>query len=59
MHNLNQKPYIVWLTGLNASGKSTLANALEVKLPEITIQNRDLNESLDKILNYIKGKIDE
>ena len=32
MNNLNQKPYIVWLTGLSASGKSTLANALEVKL---------------------------
>jgi len=32
MNNLNQKPYIVWLTGLSASGKSTLANALAVKL---------------------------
>jgi len=31
-NKLNQKPYIVWLTGLSASGKSTLANALEVKL---------------------------
>jgi adenylylsulfate kinase len=30
--NLNQKPYIVWFTGLSASGKSTLANELEIKL---------------------------
>jgi len=28
----NQKPCIVWLTGLSGSGKSTIANALEVKL---------------------------
>ncbi|MGA1932841.1 adenylyl-sulfate kinase [Arcobacter sp. YIC-464] len=30
--NLKQKPLIIWFTGLSASGKSTLANALEVKL---------------------------
>ena len=30
--NLNQKPFIVWFTGLSASGKSTLANALEIEL---------------------------
>jgi bifunctional enzyme CysN/CysC len=28
----SQKPAVVWLTGLSASGKSTIANALEVKL---------------------------
>lgn len=28
----NQKPCIVWLTGFSGSGKSTIANALEVKL---------------------------
>jgi len=32
MNNLNQKPLIIWFTGLSASGKSTLSNALEVKL---------------------------
>jgi adenylyl-sulfate kinase len=29
---LNQKPKLIWFTGLPCSGKSTLANALEVKL---------------------------
>ena len=27
--NLNQKPFILWFTGLSASGKSTLANEIE------------------------------
>lgn len=30
-----QKPCIVWFTGLSASGKSTLANALESRLAEL------------------------
>lgn len=30
--NLLQKPFILWLTGLSASGKSTLANELEKEL---------------------------
>ena len=25
----NQKPVVVWITGLSGSGKSTIANALE------------------------------
>lgn len=29
---LNQQPKLIWFTGLPCSGKSTLANALEVKL---------------------------
>lgn len=29
---LNQKPCILWFTGLSASGKSTLANAVELEL---------------------------
>ena len=29
---LNQKPFILWFTGLSASGKSTLANLVEQKL---------------------------
>ena len=29
---LNQKPCILWFTGLSGSGKSTIANALEVEL---------------------------
>jgi adenylylsulfate kinase len=31
----NQKPCIIWFTGLSGSGKSTLANALESRLYEI------------------------
>ncbi|MGQ8366816.1 adenylyl-sulfate kinase [Glaciecola sp. 1036] len=31
---LNQKPAVVWLTGLSGSGKSTVANLLEKKLFE-------------------------
>ena len=31
----NQKPKIIWLTGLSGSGKSTIANALEAKLFEL------------------------
>lgn len=29
---LDQKPFVLWFTGLSASGKSTLANAVEQKL---------------------------
>jgi adenylylsulfate kinase len=29
---LNQKPFVLWFTGLSASGKSTLANVVEKKL---------------------------
>ncbi|HRK55884.1 MAG TPA: adenylyl-sulfate kinase, partial [Cyclobacteriaceae bacterium] len=29
---LNQKPQLIWFTGLSGSGKSTLAVALEKKL---------------------------
>ena len=31
----NQKPCVIWFTGLSGSGKSTLANALEAKLVEM------------------------
>ncbi|KIM13288.1 MAG: adenylylsulfate kinase [Sulfurovum sp. FS08-3] len=31
----NQKPCIVWFTGLSGSGKSTIANALEAKLYQL------------------------
>ena len=32
---LNQIPKLIWLTGLSGSGKSTIANALEVKLYQL------------------------
>ena len=31
---LNQKPSILWMTGLSGSGKSTIANAVELKLEQ-------------------------
>jgi len=31
----DQKPCVLWFTGLSGSGKSTIANALEVKLNEL------------------------
>jgi len=31
----NQKPFIIWLTGISGSGKSTIANILEYKLFEM------------------------
>ena len=31
----NQKPCILWFTGLSGSGKSTIANAVEVKLNQL------------------------
>ncbi len=33
----NQKPLVVWMTGLSGSGKSTIANALEQKLVKMGI----------------------
>ena len=32
---LNQKPFVLWFTGLSASGKSTIANIVETKLYEM------------------------
>jgi len=31
----NQKPCVLWFTGLSGSGKSTIANALDIKLHEM------------------------
>ena len=61
----NQKPCIIWLTGLSGSGKSTLANALESRLYDMKYHtylldgdnvrhglNRDLGFSeIDRIEN--------
>tara|TARA_Y100000816_G_C26067858_1_gene561327 strand:+ start:392 stop:988 length:597 start_codon:yes stop_codon:yes gene_type:complete len=30
--NINQKPFLLWFTGLSASGKSSIANLVDVKL---------------------------
>lgn len=31
----NQKPFVIWMTGLSGSGKSTIANLVEKKLTEL------------------------
>lgn len=35
-HIKSQKPCVLWFTGLSGSGKSTIANAVEVKLVELS-----------------------
>jgi len=35
---LKHRPHVVWLTGLSAAGKSTIAHALEAQLFEIGVQ---------------------
>ncbi|WP_233520611.1 adenylyl-sulfate kinase [Flocculibacter collagenilyticus] len=35
----NQKPAVLWFTGLSGSGKSTLANAVERKLNELNLHS--------------------
>lgn len=34
---LNQKPFVLWFTGLSASGKSTIANIVEQKLYDLNL----------------------
>jgi adenylylsulfate kinase len=62
---INQTPCILWFTGLSGSGKSTVANALELKLYEMAVKtylldgdnvrhglNKDLGFSeLDRVEN--------
>jgi adenylylsulfate kinase len=43
VQNMNQKPCILWFTGLSGSGKSTVANALE----EILFNNGNFTYLLD------------
>ncbi|WP_321314859.1 adenylyl-sulfate kinase [Halarcobacter sp.] len=61
---LNQKPYIIWLTGLSASGKSTLANALEVELYKkgfktYLLDGDNLRDGLNNDLGFSKKDREE
>ena len=38
--NKNQKPCLLWFTGLSGSGKSTIANALDVALLALALRRR-------------------
>ena len=54
---LNQVPFIIWFTGLSASGKSTLANIVEQKLFEMNyntylLDGDNIRHGLNKDLNF-------
>ena len=55
----NQKPVIIWFTGLSGSGKSTIANALEVELFKIKkhtflLDGDNIRYGLNKDLGFSK-----
>lgn len=54
---LNQQPKVIWFTGLPCSGKSTLANALEIKLFNLgyqtyLIDGDNLRSGINKDLGF-------
>ena len=56
----NQKPIIIWFTGLSGSGKSTIANALEKKLFELNYKTYLLDgDNIRHGLNSDLGFSDE
>lgn len=58
----NGKGYTVWLTGLSASGKSTISNALQKKLmaqlkcPLQVIDGDYMRETINKDLGYTRNE---
>ena len=53
----NQKPCILWLTGLSGSGKSTIANALEQRLVDMgrhtyLLDGDNIRQGLNKNLGF-------
>jgi bifunctional enzyme CysN/CysC len=55
-----QRPAILWFTGLSGSGKSTIANLLEVKLPELgrhsyILDGDNLRSGLNNDLGFTDG----
>lgn len=57
---LSQKPCILWFTGLSGSGKSTIANAVEVKLFEMGVKTYLLDgDNIRHGLNKDLGFSDE
>lgn len=53
---LNQKPILIWFTGLSGSGKSTLSNALEEKLFSMGFSTYSLDG--DNIRNGLNKDLD-
>ena len=57
---LNQKPVILWMTGLSGSGKSTIANAVELKLEEkgfhtFLLDGDNIRHGLNKDLGFTEA----
>jgi bifunctional enzyme CysN/CysC len=53
----NQKPSVIWMTGLSGSGKSTIANALEKKLLQMNrhtflLDGDNVRQGLNKDLGF-------
>jgi len=59
---LKQKPKLIWFTGLSASGKSTLANALELQLFQagyltFVLDGDNLRNGINKDLSFtVEGR---
>ncbi len=57
---MNQKPAIFWMTGLSGSGKSTIANAVELQLAEkgfhtFLLDGDNLRHGLNKDLGFTEA----
>ncbi len=57
---LNQKPVLLWMTGLSGSGKSTIANAVELKLEQkgfhtFLLDGDNVRHGLNKDLGFTEA----
>ena len=57
---LNQKPGILWMTGISGSGKSTIANAVELKLAQkgfhtFLLDGDNIRHGLNKDLGFTEA----
>ena len=57
---LNQKPLVLWMTGLSGSGKSTIANAVELKLVQkgfhtFLLDGDNIRHGLNKDLGFTEA----
>ena len=62
--NLNQNAFVIWITGLSASGKTSLANALDLelnkqKLKTYLLDGDNLRSGINKDLGFSKEDREE